>query len=366
MTIDMTTVGAFVRLAGVSSVSGFIRGKAGTPVVITLRKLNGRLVTHRILRKAVPGGSAEILGSLFGSSSSATYKQATLQGENALDATRLQLLASIHAADKFTGATPAVALTGVGAGPPEKLEKLERLYRRGNLTEEEYSDARFRLEHGEVREKKISPTVSFSDVLTTLGQDLNNLISDPEVIRRKKMLADKNKSGSFSGPSTPALSAKSHSPVQAIWSQDHAASPQHQGPSHRPSQLEQHDLSWGEAQARTSQAAVVAGRTRSLTFEILGEVDGRDKASEAQQVSAWMMDGTEYDGTQWQEAGQDRHVRRPSPSEDLGPRVAEVRATKKHSDIWDQDEQLRLAQLAATEAVAEPATQRGFLGLFGL
>lgn len=63
--------------AGVSEVSAYIRGKAGTPVDITLRKRDGRVVKSRILRRAVPGGSAEILGSLFGNSSNAHYKEAT-------------------------------------------------------------------------------------------------------------------------------------------------------------------------------------------------------------------------------------------------------------------------------------------------
>jgi len=132
---------------GVNTVSGFIRGSAGSMVAITLRKKDGRRVVSNMQRRAVPGGTAEILGSLFGNSFTAKYKEKTLE---------------------------------------DKVHKLSHLYQRGNLSVDEYYDAKLRLECGETRQKTPESSINFSGFWSTLTSDLSYAFSDPEVIRRKK------------------------------------------------------------------------------------------------------------------------------------------------------------------------------------
>jgi hypothetical protein len=71
----------------------------------------------------------------------------------------------------------------------EKILHLEALFRRGNLNDEEYMDAKLRLERGETREKPQHEPFNFFKVLSTLGSDLNHMISDPagkeEALRKR-------------------------------------------------------------------------------------------------------------------------------------------------------------------------------------
>lgn len=53
------------RGAGVEHCSHYIRGASGSYVELGLRGKDGKQVLRRIRRMAVPGGSAEILGTLF-------------------------------------------------------------------------------------------------------------------------------------------------------------------------------------------------------------------------------------------------------------------------------------------------------------
>ena len=72
---------ATLRSAGVSKASALIRGRAGSNVAILIRKPTGQTVRCLVRRSAVPGGSTEILGSLFGSSGSSSSPQVkTMQG----------------------------------------------------------------------------------------------------------------------------------------------------------------------------------------------------------------------------------------------------------------------------------------------
>ncbi len=109
--------------------------------------------------------------------------------------------------------------------PPDKLEHLGKLHQRGNLSTEEYHDCKLRLETGETRQKVVKSSLGFSDVLAALGRDLNYLISDPEVIRRKKLLAHEQSQSSFSLQPRRASSSEndhpsvSHSP----WNSSFAA-----------------------------------------------------------------------------------------------------------------------------------------------
>jgi C-terminal processing protease CtpA/Prc len=71
-----------LRTGGVERVSSLIRGSSGSFVDLGLRQPSGNRVVLRIQRRAVPGGSAEILGTLFQSSATANkYKEATLDGD---------------------------------------------------------------------------------------------------------------------------------------------------------------------------------------------------------------------------------------------------------------------------------------------
>ncbi len=76
------------------------------------------------------------------------------------------------------------------------------------MSTEEYYDCKLRLETGEARQKVEKSSISFFGVLSALGQDLNYLISDPEVIRRKKLLANEQSQSSLS-----SRSASSESPL---------------------------------------------------------------------------------------------------------------------------------------------------------
>ena len=71
-----------LRNGGVERGSSLIRGSSGSFVNLGLRQPSGNRVVLRIQRRAVPGGSAEILGTLFQSSATANkYKEATLDGD---------------------------------------------------------------------------------------------------------------------------------------------------------------------------------------------------------------------------------------------------------------------------------------------
>jgi len=68
----------------------------------------------------------------------------------------------------------------------DKVHKLSHLYQRGNLSVDEYYDAKLRLECGETRQKTPESSINFSGFWSTLTSDLSYAFSDPEVIRRKK------------------------------------------------------------------------------------------------------------------------------------------------------------------------------------
>lgn len=232
---------------------------------------------------------------------------------------------------------------------PDKLEKLDRLYRRGNLTEEEYSDARLRIERGKVRERKSSPSVSISHVFSTLGADLSYMLSDPEVIRRKKALADKASAGSFgsgSGRSSAGDAGEAHhlAPSPGHVQASRASSTSSPPPAENCDDASQQHLGApapdgfllerprGRARMTTAPRR---GRTSSSSFDILGEiVTGSSPASTGPEESpvsqpelpgsdtphdvpsfyrtstpvdgpqaALLMDGAEYDGTRWRKGG---------------------------------------------------------------
>jgi hypothetical protein len=96
------------------------------------------------------------------------------------------------------------------------------------LSTEEYYDCKLRLETGEARQKVVKSSISFSDVWAALGQDLNYLISDPEVIRRKKLLAHEQSQSSLSLPSPWSSSSESPSPAHArTQSNEHSIADDH-------------------------------------------------------------------------------------------------------------------------------------------
>jgi len=137
---------------GVEQVSSLIRGPSGSYVELDLRR-SGERFRSRIQRRAVPGGSAEILGTLF-------------QG---------------------------VRSSGPGRGQRElttedRVDMLRRLHRRGNLSDAEFRAAELRLRTGyeAAPTKQAAKSFSFTNVLEALGSDVNTMISDPEVLRRKK------------------------------------------------------------------------------------------------------------------------------------------------------------------------------------
>jgi hypothetical protein len=78
------------------------------------------------------------------------------------------------------------------------------------LSTEEYYDCKLRLETGKERQKVVKSLIRFSDVLAALGQDLDYLISDPEVIRRKKLAREQSQSSLSSRSDSP--SAPAHVP----------------------------------------------------------------------------------------------------------------------------------------------------------
>ena len=92
----------------------------------------------------------------------------------------------------------------------DKLGHLAQLHQRGNLSTEEYEDCKLRIERGETRQKKSQSYVSFSDVFSALGQDLTYMMSDPEVIRRKK-LAREHAEQQLSSPPAPSSALRGRS-----------------------------------------------------------------------------------------------------------------------------------------------------------
>ena len=287
---------------------------------------------------------------------------------------------------------------------PDKLEKLENLYRRGNLSEDEYADARLRIVGGQVREKKSSPSVSIGDVFSTLGSDLNYMLSDPEVIRRKKALADKGRAGSFSGsaqsfssPVEVSRAISSASPLApAPMRDDDFASQQHAG--HSPGLTE--DRPRGQDRILSVDESVPrwAGRTSSSSFDILGEFETRASSvstgpkdlhsrnthvpsfygPEDRPQAALLADGAEYDGVGWKKAEDKnqpalaRSVVSPlmhradqrgvlEDASFVAELYQEQSTQEQQVSEWYADDLRRQAELAATQ----PAKQQGFLGLFG-
>lgn len=92
----------------VGEVSGLIRGKEGSLVFILVRKADGRVKKVRLVRQRQPGSKTELLGALWQSPSD----------------------------------SPKSAKQGT---PESKLDVLNQLRSRGNLTEEEYQTALERL-----------------------------------------------------------------------------------------------------------------------------------------------------------------------------------------------------------------------------
>ena len=284
---------------------------------------------------------------------------------------------------------------------PDKLEKLANLYRRGNLSEDEYADARMRIVGGQVREKKSSPSLSIGDVFSTLGSDLNHMLSDPEVIRRKKALADQGRAGLFSG-SAQSFSSSVESTVSGAISRasplapapmrdDDFASQQHAG--HVPGLTEDRPRGQDRILSVDESVPKRAERTSSSSFDILGEFETRASsastgpkdlrsgnthvpsfyAPEDSLRTALLADGAEYDGVGWKKAGDKKqpalartvgspqmHRADQSGAVDDASFVAELYEEQQYRE-WYADDLHRQAQLAATQ----PAKQQGFLGLFG-
>lgn len=69
-----------IRNGGVERVSCFIRGPSGSFVTLGLRQPSGNRIVLRIQRRAVPGGTAEILGTLFqGTATSVSKREVTVE-----------------------------------------------------------------------------------------------------------------------------------------------------------------------------------------------------------------------------------------------------------------------------------------------
>mmetsp|Transcript_26564 Transcript_26564/g.41580 ORF Transcript_26564/g.41580 Transcript_26564/m.41580 type:complete len:277 (+) Transcript_26564:453-1283(+) len=145
----------------VAQVSHFVRGKEGSVVTLWIRRPGGDRLTVRLLRQRVPGSKAEMLGMLW----------QTPNGK---------------------GGRPGKEWT-----QDEKLEKLQRLYNRGNLSQVEFEAAKHRLLHGTDLKLKSEDSINLSDVWNALQEDVGKLTADPEVTKRRALQRQSSSGGSF-------------------------------------------------------------------------------------------------------------------------------------------------------------------------
>lgn len=98
------------RVQGMSldDVSGLIRGKEGSVVMVIVRKVDGSVRTVRMVRQRLPGSKTEMLGALWQKQGESPNSKGTHSLEN-------------------------------------KMDVLAQLRARGNLTEQEYQQALVRL-----------------------------------------------------------------------------------------------------------------------------------------------------------------------------------------------------------------------------
>mmetsp|Transcript_9690 Transcript_9690/g.24009 ORF Transcript_9690/g.24009 Transcript_9690/m.24009 type:complete len:318 (-) Transcript_9690:3630-4583(-) len=174
----------------VDSVSGYIRGKEGSVVTICVRKPWGKVVSVRLVRQRLPGSKAELLGALWQKGGTKALKDITLE---------------------------------------DKLDVLEQLHRRGNLSENEYRTARRRLTE---ESAGLSPQadatlmdqteLSVASLIKSVTQDWARLTNDP-ALEEAKRRAFRNR-GSISSDeaaSTPRSNHRPATPQSSHW----AASP---------------------------------------------------------------------------------------------------------------------------------------------
>jgi len=147
--------------AQVSLVSDWVRGKEFSVVNLTLRKPDGQYVQLRAVRQRVPGTKTEMLGMLW-------------QGRSRKEFEAL--------------------------GYAGKIEKLEELHRRGNLSREELALTKRRLADN----RHVLPTpragTTPEEVWNALAEDVSSagskvfrMIQDPEVARRRAVERDARK-----------------------------------------------------------------------------------------------------------------------------------------------------------------------------
>lgn len=134
--------------------SDWVRGKEFSVVTLTLRKADGQRVSLRVVRQRVPGSKTELLGAIWQTSSVKQFEALTYDG---------------------------------------KMQKLEELHRRGNLSRRELDVAKARLRENRPIPLPASKQTTSTDVWNALGEDASlahrsiyKLVDDPEAERRRR------------------------------------------------------------------------------------------------------------------------------------------------------------------------------------